>query len=90
MRVIWTATALADIGRTYQYIEAENPRAAQLVAKALRDLGDSLSHFPHRGRPIGPNLREVLAVYPYIIRYRIVVDTVWIVQVRHGAQRPDC
>ncbi|HIJ61730.1 MAG TPA: type II toxin-antitoxin system RelE/ParE family toxin [Rhodospirillaceae bacterium] len=45
MRVIWTATALADISRTYQYIEAENPRAAQLVAKALRDLGDSLPSF---------------------------------------------
>lgn len=33
-------------------------------------------------------MRELIADYPYIIRYRIVADDVLILRVRHAARRP--
>ncbi len=33
-------------------------------------------------------MREQVTAYPYIIRYRIDGDKVYILRVRHGARRP--
>ncbi|MDO8295684.1 MAG: hypothetical protein Q7T19_04500 [Caulobacter sp.] len=33
-------------------------------------------------------LRELVTVRPYILRYRVSVKRVVIVQIRHGARRP--
>jgi plasmid stabilization system protein ParE len=66
-----------------------NPRAAAHVAETLRDQANSLVHFPGRGRPVpGTNLRELVAAYPYIIRYRVDGDVVVILPVRHTSRRP--
>jgi len=34
-------------------------------------------------------VRELVAIRPYIVRYRITADAVQIVRIKHGAQRPD-
>ena len=55
---------------------------------ALVEAGNALEHFPHRGRPVpGTDKRELVTAYPYIIRYRIVGNTVRILRVRHTARR---
>ncbi|MBI2839877.1 MAG: type II toxin-antitoxin system RelE/ParE family toxin [Acidobacteria bacterium] len=64
-----------------------------------RSLGDRagksltrLHRWPESGRPLPefPDLpyREVV-IAPYRFFYRVAEDTVWIVAVWHGAQRPD-
>ena len=59
------------------------------MAEALFKAGNSLEHFPHRGRPVrGTAMRELLTVSPYIIRYRIAGEEVLILRVRHSARRP--
>ncbi len=59
------------------------------MAEALFAAGDSLEHFPQRGRLVpGTTSRELLSVSPYIIRYRITGNDVVIQRVRHSAQRP--
>jgi toxin ParE1/3/4 len=89
MRVVWTEPALDSIQRAYDYLFEFNPRAAAYVAESLRDAGDSLENFPHRGRPVpGTDMRELVTAYPYIIRYRIVGDDVVILRVRHTSRRP--
>ena len=51
--------------------------------------GDSLVNFPHRGRPVrGTDMRELVSISPYVIRYRITGETVVIRRVRHSARRP--
>jgi len=51
----------------------------------LFQAGANLSTNPYRGRPVpGTELRELLIVYPYIIRYRVAGDVVRILRVRHG------
>jgi plasmid stabilization system protein ParE len=59
------------------------------VAENIRQVGNGLVNFPHRGRMVPrTTIREVMASYPYIIRYRIAGDEVIILRVRHTARRP--
>jgi addiction module RelE/StbE family toxin len=89
VRVVWTRTALRGVWRAYDYIFDFNPQAAAHMAEALLAAGDSLVDFPHRGRPVrGTDMRELVSISPYIIRYRITGDTVVIRRVRHSARRP--
>lgn len=89
MPVVWTRTALRGVWRAYDYIFQFNPQAAASMAEALFKAGDSLEHFPHRGRRVrGTTMRELLTVSPYIIRYRIAGEEVLILRVRHSARRP--
>lgn len=89
MRVVWTEPALDGVRRAYDYLFDFNPRAAMQVAESLRDEGESLVYFPHRGRAVrGTDMRELVASYPYVIRYRIIGDDVVILRIRHTSRRP--
>jgi plasmid stabilization system protein ParE len=89
MQVVWTDTASLGIEHAYNHIADFNPDAAARVAASLRAAGNSLETFPLRGRPVpGTALRELVADYSYIIRYRVSGDTVFIMRVRHAARRP--
>ena len=87
MRVIWRAAARADVIRLIGHIADENPIAARKVARALLLAGDSLVMFPRRGRRgSDPAIRELVAVWPYILVYEVASDAVHILRVWHGAQ----
>ena len=58
------------------------------MASRLERAGDSLASFPERGRPAKRGIRELTLIYPYVIRYRVRRDSVEIVRIKHGAQRP--
>lgn len=88
MRVEWTRSALRDIGRIYQYVADFNPHAARQLAEALRDAGNSLETMPYRGRRLAGKAHELVILFPYTVRYRIIRDAVVILRVRHGARRP--
>ena len=89
MAVVWTLAAARGIQRAYDYIVDFNPRAAMRVAKSLRTEGNSLAKFPQRGRPVtGNNMRDLVASYDHIIRYRIEGEDVVILRIRHTARRP--
>ena len=88
MAVVWAPQAIEDIARITRYIAAENPVAAIRVARELLLAGDSLLTFPRRGRPGAlPGRRELVAVRPYVIVYRLLAnDRVDILRVWHSAQ----
>jgi toxin ParE1/3/4 len=89
MRVIWSPAALRQVARASDYLMDFNPRAAVELLEGLVAAGDSLEHFPHRGRHVpGSDTRELVTAYPYIIRYRIARDTARILRVRHTSRRP--
>jgi toxin ParE1/3/4 len=72
-----------------RYIAADNPVAARRVGRELLLAGDNLMLFPRRGRPgRRPETRELVAMPPYIIVYRVVAatDTVTILRIWHAAQ----
>jgi plasmid stabilization system protein ParE len=89
MRVVWTQAALDTIEQAYNCIADINPAAAERVAECLYSTGDSLAHFPRRGRCVaGTAMRELITDFSYILRYQITGDTVEIVRVRHTSRRP--
>ncbi len=69
-------------------VEAK-PRTAVSCGRADRGRDQGLANFAHRGR-IVPNteIRELVTTYPYLIRYRIALDEVRILRVRHTSRRP--
>jgi plasmid stabilization system protein ParE len=88
VRVIWRARAIADLGRIVAHISDEKPLAAARIGRELLLAGDSLQTFPKRGRPgLHPDTRELVAVYPYILLYRVEIDgDVIVLRIWHGAQ----
>jgi len=88
-QVVWSPAALAQLRAIRLYIEQFNPHAAAEVAAHLLNAGNSLENFAHRGRRVAKtDMRELVAGYSYVIRYRIARDTVRILRVRHTSRRP--
>jgi plasmid stabilization system protein ParE len=68
------------------WVARHSPLAAQRLALRLIEAGDGLEHFPLRGRDIGHGRRELPLVWPFVIRYRVRVDLVEVLEVWHGAR----
>jgi len=89
VRVVWSPLAVREIARIFEYLFEFNPRAAEHVAHALVEAGESLSRFPRRGRLVArTDKRELVTAYPYVIRYRVAGDVVRVLRVRHTSRRP--
>lgn len=87
MRVRWSDVALRDVSRIHDYLYDFNPLAARRIAETLLLAGDSLGTFPRRGRPgFAPGTRELVALRPYVLVYRVEEAEILVVGVFHGAQ----
>jgi plasmid stabilization system protein ParE len=87
--IVWSAEARANLIAIRSYVSEFNPRAAERLAEALIETVESLAEMPDRGRSVGRGRRELAAVRPYLIRYRVETDRVLILRVRHGARAPE-
>lgn len=85
-RIVWTEDAVSNLEAIETYVSAFNPAAAQRLAERLIAVADSLAEFSGRGRDAGDGRREMTIVWPYVLRYRVEGDTVFILRIRHGAQ----
>jgi toxin ParE1/3/4 len=87
--VIWTDEALDQLDLIVSSVGVFDATAAERLRRRLFILARSLSVFPDRGRPLPGGRRELVTIAPYLLRYRVIGDTVAILSVRHGARRPD-
>ena len=88
--VALSAQALRQLDSIDAYLRIQGaPLAAESMGARFKRAIDDLELFPHRGRSVGRDLRELATVRPYVIRYRVTTGTVQIIRIRHGAQRPD-
>ena len=71
--IVWTASALQDIQEAVFYLSERTERAAERISGAIFAAGESLSHFPKRGRHGKQNGTRELIVQstPYYLVYRI-------------------
>ncbi len=70
-----------------RYIGKENPAVANRVAVQIVAACDRLEYRPERGRPgLVAGTRELVALWPYVIVYRITSVAVEIVNLWRGAQ----
>ena len=89
MQLRWSPAAVEDLFRIIEYIQQENPAAAQRIAKTIYESAGSLKSFPNKGRAGRvEGTRELpLPPLPFVVVYRILTDTVEIANVIHGAQK---
>jgi toxin ParE1/3/4 len=89
MGLEWSVLAQADRDAIFDYIEADNPRAAIAVDDRIREQVETLARFPESGRAgrIEGTRELVILRTPYVVAYRIATDTVHILRVLHGARR---
>jgi toxin ParE1/3/4 len=88
MRLEWSHYARSDRDAIFDYIEAENPRAAVAIDNRIREAVETLLRYPERGRPgrIDGTRELVIGRTPYIAAYHIVGDVIGVLRLLHGAQ----
>ncbi len=89
MKVIWSATALAQLTAIYEYIAKDSPRYALRMVDRLTSRSKQIARFPESGQIVSEyadsTLREVIEGSHRII-YRMEPSRVIVVSVVHGAQ----
>jgi toxin ParE1/3/4 len=82
MKVIWANRAIADLDRIADFIEQDPVEAADHVFNRIFTEVMSLASMPQRGR------RGVASPpWPYIAVYRVSDKEVYVVRIRHAAQK---
>lgn len=88
MRVIWTPEALQDRMDVWDYISADNSRAAARMDELFSDAAGMLSEHPKLGR-VGKvqGTRELIPHESYRLVYEIERETVWVLALVHTARQ---
>lgn len=86
--IVWLDSAVNDIVRLKTFITKDNPNAANQAAKAIKESVQLVSEYPSIGKPVDdlPQYRDLLIRFGaggYIQRYRVHLEIIYIVQVRH-------
>jgi addiction module RelE/StbE family toxin len=89
MKIIWSPLAVERMTEIADYISRDNPTAAQKWAIAVFDKIENIQEFPLMGRVVPEaNRKEIreLLFKNYRIIYRVGVDHISILTIRHGKQ----
>ncbi len=86
--VVYSARALSNLQRAFEFLARENPDAAVAAASAIRTAVESLVAHPLLGRRVHGDIRELVISFGqtgYIALYRFVVpqDEVRVLAIRH-------
>ena len=86
MKLFWTREAVEDRRTIYDYIEAENPRAALALDELFSDQADLLPTNPQLGKSGRVSgTRELVVHRHYILVYDIEGQAVRVLRVLHSA-----
>ncbi len=84
MRVVWTPQAQEDRAAIWDYIAADNPRAAARMDALFSAATARLANLPKMGRPGKiPGTRELIPHKNYRLVYEIEGEMVWILALVH-------
>jgi plasmid stabilization system protein ParE len=86
--VFYSARALADLDRLFDFLAAIEPSAAVDAAEVIVDAIRGLKRHPHIGRPVRGRLRELVISYGrtgYVALYRVSPrrDRIEVLAIRH-------
>lgn len=86
MRLQWTASALADITRLYDFLAPLNQAAAARTVQSLTAAPNSLLSNPYIGKRLeefAPREVRRLIVGQYELRYELAETTIYILRLWH-------
>ena len=88
MRVIWTPEAQQDRADVWDYIAADDPRAAARMDALFSDVAARLAEHPMLGQAGRiPGTRELIPHENYRLVYEIERETVWVLVLVHTARQ---
>jgi len=89
-RIKWLKTAPRNLEYEINYIAADDPAAARLVSRRIKDAVALLSKHPSIGRPgrIGGTRELIVPDTRYLIPYRERQGAIEILRVFHAGRRP--
>ena len=88
MRVIWTPEAQQDRADIWDYIAADNPRAAARVDELFSQAAARLAEHPKLGRSGKiAGTRELILHESYRLVYEVGQETVWLLALVHTARQ---
>ena len=88
MRFIWTPEAQQDRADIWDYIAADNPRAAARMDELFSSAAARLAEHPKLGRPGQiPGTRELIPHESYRLVYEIDLQAVWVLVLIHTARQ---
>ncbi len=91
MKVLWSELAIQRVSEIAEYKTQEYPEAAKKWVEAIFDRVMQLHHFPKSGRKVPEinrqNIREIFHKR-YRIIYRVEMDNIYILTIRHGREKP--
>lgn len=88
MRVIWTPEAQQDRADVWDYIAADDPRAAARMDALFSNAAASLSEHPILGQAGKvPGTRELIPHESYRLVYEIERETVWVLVLVHTSRQ---
>lgn len=88
MRVIWTPEAQQDRADVWDYIAADDPRAAARMDVLFSDAAARLAEHPMLGQAGRiPGTRELIPHENYRLVYEIERETVWVLVLVHTSRQ---
>ena len=89
MKIIWSRRAIRHLTKLRDYIDKDNPTAAQRLAIGILNSVELLEGHPHIGRPgrVVGTRELVIPDTPYIVPYRIRGERLDLLAVFHGRQK---
>lgn len=86
--LIWAKSAVKGLTRIRKFLAKESPSAAKRAAEAILNASQSLRKNPNVGKPVIdlPPYRDLFIRFGaagYVMRYRVHLDTVYVVHLRH-------
>lgn len=89
MIVRWLERAIVDLEDIADYIAMDNPEAALGILDRVESSAAAIPDNPLRGRSgrVAGTRELIIAGTPYLIVYRIGLDTIDVLRVLHGAQQ---
>jgi toxin ParE1/3/4 len=90
MKIVYTASALADLGEILSYLQRNYPTVIPSFEKRLRSLVTRIGDWPESAEAVAerPGVRGApLIRYPYKVFYRVAGQTVEILHIYHTSRR---
>ena len=87
MKIIWTKNAVQDRDDIWDYLHAENPKAALEMDRRFTEAASRISQNPKIG-PAGiiSGTREIIPHSSYRLVYQLDPDVIWIMALVHTAR----
>jgi toxin ParE1/3/4 len=88
VKLEWSRLAFADRDEIFDYLAADNPKAALKIDKIIKQELELLVDYPERGRPgrVEGTKELVITRTPYVVAYRIQAARIRILRILHGAR----